>query len=266
MYLKTVVERCSRRLFFVNKLQYQLYSKNMNFKFLRERNIIDGLICLAFLTACHWIQFSQSSLIQAAIRGICTTIAFFVTLFTGRKYWNPLLFVWALAILYWNRFINYTSFIMILIAIWLNPKTKFPYLLTYSCGVLVSLFLYKDSFSHLIIHFFGCFFFYAIFSGMYHIVQYREKVIHFLHEENRRLRKENQELRKLKKNKLNLTPDEATIISELCAGKEIKELDYLWSQNTIYTRLREARERNGCINNEELKSRFNTEFPVDITN
>lgn len=227
--------------------------------------MLECTICLLFLTACHWVQFVRSGfMIQPCIRGIFAAVALILTFFTGHKFWNPLLFVWAIAILYWNRFNNYTSFILILIAIWLNPKTKIPYLLVYALGVLACLVLYEDTYTHLIIHAFGCIFFYCIFATMYHIVRYLEKIIRFLHKENRRLRQENQELKKLKREKLVLNPDEIEILTELCAGKEIKELD-IYSQNTIYTRLREAKNRNGCINNDELKARFITDYPVKTT-
>lgn len=225
-------------------------------KSLKDKKVCECLICLLFLTVCHWVQFFRSGYnIQAGIRGICSGVALIITFFTGRKFWNPILFAWAMAILYWNRFHNYTSFIMILIAIWLNPKTRFPYLLCYSIGVFISLILYKDTFTHILIHGVGCAFFYTLFAAMYHIIQYFKRVIIFLHHENRKLRSENQELKKLKKDKLILNPDEEEIIKELLTGKEVKELD-IYSQNTIYTRLRAARNRNGCKNNEELKARY----------
>ena len=238
----------------------------MNLKSIsKDKKVLECLIGLFFLTISHWVQFFRSDYnIQPLLRAICAGGAFFFTLLSGRKYWNPILFVWAIAILHWNRFHNYTSFIMILIAIWLNPKTKFFYMLVYSIGVLISMIIYKDTFTHLIIHFFGCSFFYLIFAAMYHVVQYLKKIIRFLHAENRKLRKENQELKKLKKERLILNPDEIEIISALCAGKEIKEIE-LYSQNTIYTRLRDARERNGCINNNELKARFIIDYPVNST-
>lgn len=239
----------------------------MNLKnVLKDKKVYECLIGLFFLTISHWVQFFRSGYnIQPEIRAICSGVALIITFFTGKKYWNPILFVWAIAILHWNRFHNYTSFIMILIAIWLNPKTKYFYLLVYSIGVLISMIIYKDTFTHLIIHFVGCTFFYSIFAAMYHVVQYLKKIIRFLHTENRKLRKENQELKKLKKERLILNPDEIEIISALCAGKEIKEIE-LYSSNTIYTRLRDARERNGCINNEELKARFIIDYPVNTTN
>lgn len=238
----------------------------MTFKFLKEKKVVDCIICLLFLTICHWVQYFRSGQVQAEVRGICSFVALIVTLFSGKKYWNPLLFIWAMAILYWNRFHNYTSFIMILVAIWFNPHTKLPYLLIYSLGVLISSILYKDTVTHIVIHALGCSFFYSIFAATYHILNYFKKIIRFLHTDVKKLRQENinlkeeiQELKKLKKEKLVLTPDEELIIQELCAGKEIKEVD-IYSQNTVYVRLREARNRNGCINNDELIARYKNEI------
>ena len=236
-------------------------------KSLKDKKVFECLICLLFLTVCHWVQFFRSGYnIQAGIRGICTIVAIVITLITGRKYWSQTLFLWAITILYWNRFHNYTSFIMILIAIWMKPKNKIFYLLVYSFGVLASCVLYKDTVTHIVIHGLGCCFFYIIFAAMYHITQYFKSIIRFLHKENRKILNENKKLKaeisklkQLEDKELILNPDEETIIKELCSGKEIKEID-IYSQNTIYVRLRQARDRNNCINNDELIARYKSKI------
>ena len=53
---------------------------------------------------------------------------------------------------------------------------------------------------------------------------------------------------------LKLTPDEEKILEQLCKGREVKELE--WSENTVYKKLREARNRNNCLTNDELKTKF----------
>ena len=52
-----------------------------------------------------------------------------------------------------------------------------------------------------------------------------------------------------------ITDDEKHILEQLLLGKEIKEVTG-FSQNTIYKKLRSARERNACITNDELLSRY----------
>lgn len=236
-------------------------------KVFQEKKVIECLICLLFLSTCHWIQFIRSGfVIQAGIRAICSSFALIFTLFTGRKYWSQILFIWAIAILYWNRFHNYTSFIMILIAIWMKPKNKLFYLIVYGLGVLAACVMYKDTVTHIVIHGLGCCFFYLFFATVYHILQYFKKVIRFLHgeirilrNEKQKLEEENKKLRELEKTKLSLNPDEIIILNELISGKEVKELD-IYSQNTIYVRLRQARERNNCLNNDELLLRYKNEI------
>lgn len=225
----------------------------------KDRKSAECIICLMFLCTCHWVQFFRSGYnVQAAVRGICAGVVLLFTLFTGKKYWNPLLFIWAIAIMFWNRFTNYTSFILILIAIFINPKTKIPYVLIYSTIVLSAMIFYKDTYTHLLIHGIGCMFFYTVFSTINKKYELYKKELEFLHEQNRELRQQVNDLQKYKSDKLNLTQDEKDIIFELCNGKEVKEID-IYSQNTIYVKLREARKRNNCLTNDELKARFTAE-------
>lgn len=55
--------------------------------------------------------------------------------------------------------------------------------------------------------------------------------------------------------KLELTPDEILILEELSKGKNQNELT-VFSQNTIFKKLKSARERNGIKTNEELVLKY----------
>lgn len=52
-----------------------------------------------------------------------------------------------------------------------------------------------------------------------------------------------------------ITKDEELILNQLLSGCEIKEVEG-FSQNTVYKKLRDARERNKCITNAELLIRY----------
>ncbi|MCQ2577567.1 MAG: hypothetical protein MJ176_03435 [Treponema sp.] len=238
----------------------------MNKKVLEDKYSIECIICMFFLSFSHFIQFFRSGfLVQPLVRGICSTVVFFVTLLSGRKHWNILLFLWAVAIMFWNRFSNYTSFILILISLF-DSKAKWVYLFIYEVLVIVLCVIHRDTFTHYIIHNIGCAFFYACYYYFVKFVNFQKNKISFLHGENARLRQENKILKKnileyeeRKQKKLELTQDEYSIIFELCEGKEIKEIE-MFSQNTVYVKLREARKRNNCLTNEELKTRFKADF------
>lgn len=217
------------------------------------------IICLFFLCACHWVQFFRSGYnIQAAVREICAGTVLIFTIFSGSRFWNPLLLLWAVAILFWNRFHNYTSFILVLISISIEPKTKKPYLLIYAALTFCAMYIYKDSYTHLVIHGIGCAFFYTVFDRVNRLILLYRNELSFIHSKNRELIKEIEELKKYKKKELNLTQEERDILEELCNGKEVKEID-IYSQNTVYVKIREARKRNNCLTNDELKSRFLSE-------
>ena len=59
--------------------------------------------------------------------------------------------------------------------------------------------------------------------------------------------------------KLNLTEDEKSILKEMADGKKQKEID-LFSQPTITTKLKNARERNLCTSTNELVYKYKSEL------
>lgn len=124
-----------------------------------------SIVCILVVAICHWIQFVNSGyLVQPFVRAVCCSCYIVVALIFGRKSWSLVLFIWAMALVYFNRFCNYTSFIMILVAVGIKRERMFAYMFSYALLVLLSLYLYKDSFTHLIIHAGGCYFFYIVYS------------------------------------------------------------------------------------------------------
>lgn len=218
-----------------------------------------SLLACVLLAACHWIQFIRSGyMIQPVVHAGCATMAALMILLSGRKFCAECLFVWAMAILYYNRFNNYTSLCMILVACGLKPKFKKVYIVSYVIGVFVSLVLYHDSFTHLGIHGIGFLFCFSVYKYVTKLYTRLRKRLESLVIENIQLKKElenfrNKDLKKFPL--LVLESDEKKILEELIAGKEIKEIE-LYSQNTIYTKLRAARDRNNCVNNDELVTRY----------
>ncbi len=207
------------------------------------------------LAICHTVQFVRSGFVpQAGIRAGLMLCYVFTAPFAGRKCWSPLLFIYGLAILYSNRYYNYTSFCLLILAVNVRPKRRLPYLIIYFFAVLVCLIAYKDTFNHAIIHFFGCYLFYFANQQFIKISCRYKKRCAMLKIENRRLAAQLEEMQD-KNRKLDLTSDETLIISQLAAGAEVKEIDE-FSENTIYKKLSNARVRNNCVNNGDLVSRY----------
>ena len=200
-------------------------------KFKNDHLLLKSVICVSVLSMCHWIQFVNSGyMIQPLVRAICATTYVVTAILFGKKSWPIALFVWAMALVYFNRFCNYTSFIMILIAIGRNKSLKFPYIYSYFIAVIVCLYLYKDTYTHLLIHVGGCYFFYNVYLVIMNFVEPNQVP-------------------------LDLTSEEEDILKQMAEGKEIKSVSG-YSQNTIYDKLKSARKRNGCLFNKDLKERY----------
>lgn len=61
--------------------------------------------------------------------------------------------------------------------------------------------------------------------------------------------------------KLNLYEDEIRILKQLTNGKVYQKEIEGFSENTVYRKIKNARERNGNISKDELLKRFQQEFP-----
>lgn len=218
---------------------------NIKKKFYEEKYLLFSLIAIAIVSACHWIQFARSDQIQPLVRAICSTCYIIVAIFLGKKCWSIMIFIWALAILYFNRFYNYTSFVMVLIACGIHTKKiEKPAILIYIICVGICLFLYKDSWTHLVIHGLGCYFFYSVYEKIKSVISDYEYKINSMELQLKELKGE-------KLPELILTEDEENIIKQLAVGREIKQIEG-YCTNTIYTKLREARIRNNLLRNCQL--------------
>lgn len=201
----------------------------------KDTLLVQSIIVCGFITICHWVQFFRSGyMIQPLVHGIMSGFYIICSIIFGRKCWSIYLFAWALAILYFGRFNNYTSFIMILISIGINKKAKLIYILSYAVAVLCCLIAYHDTYTHAIIHACGCMFFYNIASYIFSKMDITEK------------------------KPLDLTEDEKLILEKRIQGYEFKEINE-FSENTCFLKLKNARTRNGIEQNWELIQRYKNE-------
>ena len=65
---------------------------------------------------------------------------------------------------------------------------------------------------------------------------------------------------KFERKKLILYDDEAEILSQICDGKTYQKEVRGYSENTVYRKLKAARERNGNISKEQLIELYKQEF------
>lgn len=200
-------------------------------KIFKDKAIVRSSFCCLILAICHTVQFTRSGAMPALIRAIFAGTYIPLALIFGRKIWSPFIIAYALAILYFNRFNNYTSFILILFATGLRPRLKIPAITIYALAVLVCLILYRDQASHSIIHSIGCYFFYLTAENI---------------------------MKRLKKPALKLTHEEKNILRQITEGRPKCNIEG-FSEATVHRKLKEARERNSLLDTDTLLEQFMTE-------
>lgn len=131
------------------------------------------------------------------------------------------LIIMSLVASYFNSFINFTQFFVILLACRMYRKSENWLLALYALNESVALMIQGKNISHLIIHLLTCVFFYMIYFFIN-----KPKV-------------------------LDLKPDEEEIVKQLAAGKLQKQID-LYSKNIIKDKLDHAKDRNHIIDTDEL--------------
>lgn len=159
--------------------------------------------------------------------GGCAVISLGIFFF-GRKGLAYGLMIFSCTLVYINNFYNYATIFFMLIAIGANPKLRLVAPWIYLVNVFVAFSLKRFGITPFIIHIIYCIMFYIKINYVFEIH---------------------------KPEKLNLTEDEKSILSELAKNKLQKEID-LFSQQTISQKLKNARERNMIETTSELVEKF----------
>lgn len=182
--------------------------------------IITFLISL-LLTGYHVYQYIELQNPICFLRiGIYGFISLII-LFLGFSAMYFILIFLALLTCYFNSFINFTQFFVLLLACRMNRKSEKWLLALYSINESVALMVQGKNISHLLIHLLTCVFFYLIYFYIN-----KPKV-------------------------LDLKEDEEEIVKQLAQGKLQKQID-LYSKNTIKDKLDHAVDRNHLLNSDEL--------------
>lgn len=186
----------------------------------------DIIRLLAFLTSVilcgyhvwQYIQFDSSiCILRIAIYGVTSL----TILLLGMKALYFILIILALLASYFNSFVNFTGFFVVLLACRMNRRSEYWLLTIYGINESVALMYQGKDISHLLIHLLTCLFFYVIYFYIN------------------------------KPKALELKEDEELIIKELAAGKLQKEID-IYSKNIIKEKLDHAKIRNHIASTEEL--------------
>lgn len=130
-------------------------------------------------------------------------------------------------------FNNYTALFMVCIVIMLQPKLEFFICCIYFVAVCIAFIINDENLIHFFIHITRSFWFISIVSYVLHNRFERKKLILF--------------------------DDEKKILDQLCEGKVYQKEVEGFSENTIYRKLKAARERNGNVTRDELVEMYRKE-------
>lgn len=129
---------------------------------------------------------------------------------------------------------NYTALFIVCIVIMINPKLRIPAVIFYIVAVTVAFALNEEVLYHYFIH---------IVRSIWYI-----GIVEFVLND------------KFKRKKLILYEDEKNILRQMCGGKMYQKEVEGFSENTIYRKLKAARERNGKLTRDQLVEEFRKEM------
>ena len=130
-------------------------------------------------------------------------------------------------------FNNYTALFLVCIVIMIKPQVRFVAISLYIAAICVAFSINGESVFHFLIHLTRTFWFFG--------------TVFFVTENN------------FERKKLILYEDEIKILAQLCDGKIYQKEVEGFSENTVYRKLKAARERNGNLTREQLVELFKKE-------
>lgn len=131
-------------------------------------------------------------------------------------------------------FNNFTALFVICLVIMIQPKMAKPAIVIYFITVIFAFLINEEPLYLFFIHFFRSIWFLGI---VFYVLD-----------------------NKFDRKKLILYDDEVEILSQICDGKTYQKEVKGYSENTVYRKLKAARERNGNISKEQLIDLYKEEF------
>lgn len=207
-------------------------------KVTEEKITLSTFVIAVVLVGLHTWQYVKSKYeIRALVNLIMASIYVLCSLIFGIKSLSYFLVIYAFVWLPFEEFDSLTSLFLFLSAVSLNKKLWVCFLPYCICVFMTYMFLDLEI-SHVGITSCYILFFWNVYKG---------------------IREKHSEIKPLV-----LTDEEEMILKELCDGKEVKELNM--SEKTAYNKLREARQRNNCLTNKELKQQYKSSVKTGNSN
>lgn len=213
---------------------HDIFSSEKNFA--RITSILSFLIAVLYFWKGYQEEFLPGTWAIIGINLIYIPFAFIFNR-KGFPYFNliyALVLVFILAFVKTYLYNNYSALFIIFVVIMILPKIQVQALLFYFLAISVAFAINEEAIYHYFIHITRAVWFFYIFN--------------FVIE------------KKYERKKLILYDDEIQILDQLCNGKHYQKEVEGFSENTIYRKLKAARERNNCKTREELIELYRTEI------
>lgn len=207
----------------------------LNDHFVLFMSVLSGILCALYV----WKGFSEGFFIGTWIIALMNFLYIPAAAIFRRKCFSYFYLIYAVILVFMIAFEktflfnNYTALFLVCIVIMIKPQVRFIAILLYFAAICVAFSINGESVFHFLIHLTRTIWFFG--------------TVFFVTENN------------FERKKLILYEDEIKILLQLCDGKIYQKEVEGFSENTVYRKLKAARERNGNLTREQLVELFKKE-------
>ena len=207
----------------------------LNDHFVLFTSVLSGILCALYV----WKGFSEGFFIGTWIIALMNFLYIPAAAIFRRKCFSYFYLIYAVILVFMIAFEktflfnNYTALFLVCIVIMIKPQVRFVAISLYFAAICVAFSINGESVFHFLIHLTRTIWFFG--------------TVFFVTENN------------FERKKLILYEDEIKILLQLCDGKIYQKEVEGFSENTVYRKLKAARERNGNLTREQLVELFKKE-------
>lgn len=216
-------------------MKKDFFSVFLNDHFVLFTSFLSGILCALYA----WKGFSEGFFAGTWIIAIMNFLYIPAAAIFRRKCFSYFYLIYAVILVFMIAFEktflfnNYTALFIVCIVIMIKPRVKFIAVLLYFAAICVAFSINGESVFHFLIHLTRTIWFFG--------------TVFFVIDSN------------FERKKLILYEDEIKILLQLCDGKIYQKEVEGFSENTVYRKLKAARERNGNLTREQLIELFKKE-------
>lgn len=214
---------------FIGDKNRDFYRNYLKDNFVIFTSVLSGILCVLYVwKAILAKEFFWGLWIVPAVNLLYVVLAFFLQrkVFAWFYLFYSIILVFLIAFEETRLFNNYTALFLVCIVIMMKPDVKYVAISLYYVAVCIAFLINEESLMHFLIHIDRSLWF---LGSIFYVLN-----SHF------------------EPKKLILFEDEEKILEQLCSGKIYQKEVEGFSENTVYRKLKAARERNGNLTREQL--------------